>query len=76
MVTRAGMGKAGSELVLRKAVLSPVARALDKALRAKAYAPAVLLTLFVTKCRSLGFSDQFPHLSMGQNTCPAYFIRA
>lgn len=37
-----GVGEAGSRLVLAEAVPPPVARALDKALRDQAQAPAVL----------------------------------
>lgn len=45
VVTRAGVDKEGSGLVLGEAVPPPVARALDQALRDQAYAPATLLTL-------------------------------
>lgn len=42
VVTTAGVGEAGSGLVLREAVPPPVAKALDKALGDQAHAPAVL----------------------------------
>lgn len=68
MVTMAGVGEAGSGLVLREAVPPPVARAVDKALGDQARAHAVLRTWLVTEHRSLGSSgssDQFPPLSKG-----------